>query len=178
LPGSEARDCLETARLTLEPLRADHAEEMAGLLDDVRLHEFTGGRPLTLADLNARYERLGSVDTVERGWLNWIARERAGGSAVGTVQATVSWPEGSAELAWVVGVEFQGRGYATEAARGVLEWLRHRGVASFVVHVHPEHHASAGVAGALGLVPVGVRDDGEERWERGEGEVVVDLGSV
>jgi hypothetical protein len=34
---------LSTERLLLEPLRVEHAEEMAPLLDDRRLHAFTGG---------------------------------------------------------------------------------------------------------------------------------------
>jgi RimJ/RimL family protein N-acetyltransferase len=162
--SSEAPVRLETERLTLEPLRADHAAEMAGVLDDERLHEFTGGSPLTSGELAARYARLGGAAAREREWLNWIVRERAGGSAVGTVQATVSWGGASAEVAWVVGVEFQGCGYAKEAARAAAAWLRERGVESLVAHVHPEHRASAGVARALGLAPGGMRADGEQRW--------------
>jgi hypothetical protein len=33
-----------TERLDLEPLTVAHAAELAPLLDDIRLHEFTGGR--------------------------------------------------------------------------------------------------------------------------------------
>jgi RimJ/RimL family protein N-acetyltransferase len=36
---------LRTERLSLEPLRLDHADEMAPLLDDPRLFAFTGGSP-------------------------------------------------------------------------------------------------------------------------------------
>jgi RimJ/RimL family protein N-acetyltransferase len=162
--GPEAPGSIETPRLTLAPLRADHAAEMAGVLGNARLHEFTGGRPLTPGKLADRYERLACSEALERGWLNWIVRERGGGSAVGTVQATLSADGLEAELAWVIGVEFQGRGYAKEAARGVAEWVCGRGVTSLVAHIHPEHRASAGVARALGLAPAGLRDDGEERW--------------
>ncbi len=134
------------------------------MLGDVRLHEFTGGGPLTAGELAARYEHLSGAAARERGWLNWVIRERASRLAVGAVQGTLSVDGLEAELAWVIGVEFQGRGYAKEAARGMVEWLRHRGAASFVAHIHPEHRASAGVAQALGLAPVGKREDGEERW--------------
>ena len=34
-----------TGRLLLTPLRAADAGEMTGVLDDKRLHEFTGGSP-------------------------------------------------------------------------------------------------------------------------------------
>jgi RimJ/RimL family protein N-acetyltransferase len=74
---AEQRDpvALETPRLTLEPLRPTHAEEMAPLLADERLYTFTGGRPPTLDELRARYARQAagrSPDGVER-WCNWIA---------------------------------------------------------------------------------------------------------
>ena len=45
LPPSTA---LTTARMVLEPLRVEHATELAAVLDDPRLHEFTGGEPPTL----------------------------------------------------------------------------------------------------------------------------------
>lgn len=80
---------LRTARLSLEPLRVDHAEEMAPLLDDPRLFVFTGGSPRTLDELRSRYEQqvnVGSVDRCER-WLNWVVRARSGGEAVGGMQA-------------------------------------------------------------------------------------------
>ena len=47
-----------TERLDLEPLAVAHAAELAPLLDDAALHEFTGGAPLSAAVLAARYARL------------------------------------------------------------------------------------------------------------------------
>jgi hypothetical protein len=47
-----------TERLDLEPLLAGHAAELAPVLDDPALHEFTGGVPLDLAALTTRYTRL------------------------------------------------------------------------------------------------------------------------
>jgi hypothetical protein len=34
-----------TERLTLEPLRPEHADEMVAVLGDPALYEFTGGTP-------------------------------------------------------------------------------------------------------------------------------------
>ncbi|HEX6920146.1 MAG TPA: GNAT family N-acetyltransferase, partial [Actinomycetes bacterium] len=36
---------LGTRRLTLEPLRVEHADELAPVLDDRGLHTYTGGAP-------------------------------------------------------------------------------------------------------------------------------------
>ena len=47
-----------TERLDLEPLTADHAAELAPVLDDAALHEFIGGAPLPAPALAQRYTRL------------------------------------------------------------------------------------------------------------------------
>jgi RimJ/RimL family protein N-acetyltransferase len=159
---------IETARLTLEPLRLEHAEEMVEVLDDQRLHEFIGGEPLTRAQLRDRYRRLacGHSPDGREGWLNWMLRVRDAGALVGTVQATLSRePAGlSAELAWVVAVTAQGHGYAKEAATGVLAWLAGRGVTRFVARIHPEHVASRAVAEAIGFRPTARVIAGETLW--------------
>ena len=159
---------IETDRLTLEPLRVAHAAEMAPVLDDVALHRYIGGRPASADQLRERYRRQAagrSPDGTE-GWLNWVVRDRASGAPVGTVQATVG-TDGDrlrAELAWVVATVHQRRGYAAEAAAGMADWLRGRGVEHFVAHVHPAHRASQRVAERLGLTATGVLVDGEVRW--------------
>jgi hypothetical protein len=52
-----------------------------------------------------------------------------------------------------IGVANQRQGYATEAARAMLEWLERQGVVVFIAHIHPSHLASTGVARHLGLTP-------------------------
>ena len=145
-----------------------HAAELAPLLDDASLHEFTGGEPLAAAALAARYARLAvrrSPDG-DQMWGNWVLRVRATGAAAGTVQATLpaGGPEaGPAEVAWVVVRAAQGRGYASEAARSLVALLREAGW-TVVAHIHPGHLASQWVARAAGLSPTGEVRDGETRW--------------
>jgi RimJ/RimL family protein N-acetyltransferase len=155
---------LTTPRLVLEPLRVEHARELAPLLDDPSLHEFTGGAPDDETQLRARFERqvVGHSPDGRATWLNWVVRDGATGAAVGTVQATVTG--GEAELAWVIATARQGEGLATEAALAAQQWLRGQGVARFVAHVHPRHAASAAVARHLGMAPGEPREDGEVRW--------------
>ncbi|WP_405618794.1 GNAT family N-acetyltransferase [Streptomyces sp. NBC_01511] len=69
-----------------------------------------------------------------------------------------------AEIAWVVGVAHQGRGIATEAARGLVGRLERRSVRDIAAHVHPDHAASKAVARAAGLEPTDEWHDGEVRW--------------
>lgn len=164
--GGEA-PALITARLESEPLRVSHAEELAPVLDDVRLHQFIGGHPLSAAELRARYGRQvagRSGDGCER-WFNWVVRENASGSAIGQVQATVTpGPRLQARLAWTIAVAFQGQGYAREVATTMVAWLTEQGVGELTAHIHQEHVASRRVAAALALLPTGERVDGEVRW--------------
>lgn len=163
---------IATGRLALVPLRAEDAGEMAAVLGDERLHEFIGGRPATGEELRDRYARLaaGSPDAGEV-WLNWIVRRRSDTRPVGTVQATLTAQDGrwTARVAWVIGVEWQNRGYASEAAAALVDWLERRGTDEVVAHVHPDHRASAMVATRAGLERTGDRAAGEEVYRRPAG---------
>lgn len=161
-------DCtIGTPRLTLTPLQAVDAAEMAAVLDDERLHEFIGGRPATAEELRDRYNRLVAGSTrPEEVWLNWIVRRRSDGQALGTVQATVVTDDAlsTASVAWVIGVDWQNQGFASEAAAALVQWLcRHR-VDRVVAFIHPEHQASALVARRAGLESTDEQRDGEQVW--------------
>jgi RimJ/RimL family protein N-acetyltransferase len=141
---------------------------MVRVLADPELYTFTGGDPLAVEELQTHYCALAlgrSADGSQR-WLNWIARLRSGGPAVGATQATVmvDGDHFAANLAWTVGLEHQRRGYAREAAVAMTAWLREQGATVLIAHIHPKHQASMGVARALGLEPTGQIVDGEVRW--------------
>ncbi|WP_416443966.1 GNAT family N-acetyltransferase [Leucobacter sp. HNU] len=160
---------IETERLRLEPLDVGHASEMRPVLSAPELTRFTGGEPPTEDELRARYLRqsAGQSPSGDAGWLNWIVRRRDVGAAVGYVQATVTEQEGAmvADVAWVIGVSEQRRGFASEAAEAMLEWTRLHGVSSFDACIHPENRASAGVARRLGFVRTDREVAGEAVWE-------------
>ena len=161
-------------RLELEPLRPEHADELAPLLDDVDLHAFIGGEPADVDQLRDRYSRqaVGRSRDGSQRWLNWVVRRSRDGLAVGTTQATVTVQDGvlTAEVAWVIAVPHQRQGYAREAAEVMARWLREpdepgQGVEVVVAHVHPQHEASMAVARAIGLTPTDTIVDGEVRWQ-------------
>ncbi len=159
---------LETARLELVPLVPHHADELVSVLADERLYHFTGGEAPALEDLRRRYEGWSSrvaPDGTER-WLNWVVRRRKDARAMGTVQATVVTVDGRvvADLGWIVGVEHQGQGYASESAEALVAWLFDCGVQEIVAHVHPDHLVSGRVASKIGMEPTGEWLLGERRW--------------
>jgi len=158
-------EVIQGERIVLMPLRIEDAEEMVAALGDESLHRFTGGRPATAVELRERYAKLvrGSPDKTHT-WLNWIIRMVDAGGAVGTMQATLIGE--AADIAWVVGVRWQSRGFATEAARCVASWLVSKGVRTLRANIHPGHEASERVASRAGLTVTEGWVDGERVWAR------------
>lgn len=164
---------ISTARLRLEPLRVDHAEEMTAVLGSPALHAFTGGEPLSCNALRQRYERqvVGRSADGSQAWLNWIVRLALAdgavhGSATGYVQATVSRaPTGlEAQVAWVTGVPWQRQGIAAEAALALVNWLRARDVCDISANIKRQHLASERVAAHAGLRLTEALHEGERVW--------------
>jgi RimJ/RimL family protein N-acetyltransferase len=160
---------LVSGRLCLTPLRAEDADEAFPLLDDARLHSWTGGTPPSRTELRARFRRqaAGRSPDGTRGWLNWMVRRASDTTLIGTVQATLARPTPTrldAEVAWVIGTDHQGQGYAREAALTMARWLRAHGVDGLRAHIHPQHHASMTIARVLDLTPTTTVHEGEILW--------------
>ena len=152
----------------LTGLGVDDSDEMARVLNDEALYEFIGGRPPTPRELRDRYaELVAGPGTAGETWLNWIVRSKSDGVAMGTVQATISTTPGgqrAAEVSWVIGTRWQRRGFASEAARSLVDWLGAHGVDDVTAHIASCHRASETVARRIGLKPTGELHDGEIIW--------------
>lgn len=87
---------------------------------------------------------------------------------VGGVQPEVTLGDDGfvAEIAWIVGCEHQGRGYAREAAGTMLAWLRMQGVRHVYGNIHARNEPSMRLARALGLAATdeATERDGDVRW--------------
>jgi RimJ/RimL family protein N-acetyltransferase len=149
--------------VSLDPLEPADVHELAPLLNDPALHEFIGGQSLSERELEARFRRLlrGAPPDSGATWLNWTIRRRVDGQAVGTAQATLVGLD--AALAWVVASRWQGRGYASDAARALVAWASDRGLTATAA-VHPRHAASERVASRAGLRPTSEWASGERVW--------------
>jgi RimJ/RimL family protein N-acetyltransferase len=160
---------LATARLDLTPLQPGDADEMVAVLADPGLYTFTGGEPPSGAALLALYRRqsTGRSSDGTQQWHNWIVRLRPDGQAIGFVQATIDAADGSTDIAWLIGVGWQRRGFASEAVGAMVDWLERSGVSRFTAHIHPDHEASAAVALRAGLEATDELEDGERVWRRG-----------
>jgi hypothetical protein len=96
--------------LRLEPLLADHADELAPLLDDHLLLPVYGGRATLTGSHEVRYRQWETRRSPDGGehWFNWVIRRQDDDRAVGVAQATVR--EGRALVAWVIATKWQRRG--------------------------------------------------------------------
>jgi RimJ/RimL family protein N-acetyltransferase len=166
--GRTAADRICAARICLVPLAVADAGEMVRVLSGKDLYAFVGGSPPTVDELRARYagQAAGHSPDGREEWRNWIIRRRPDGTAIGYVQATITDEGKRAEVAWVVGLNWQGQGYATEAAQALMGWLDAHGVTTVQARIHPGHAGSAAVARRAGMLPTGRFDDGEQLWRR------------
>lgn len=138
---------------------------MAGVLSAPELYTHIGGEPPTtegLTDLYAR-QTVGHSPDGSQQWLNWVVLDQ-GREPVGYVQASRPVDGASADIAWVIGLAWQGAGRATAAARLMVADLAGRGVEEITAYIHPENVASVGVARRLGMSPTDQVVDGETCW--------------
>lgn len=158
---------ITTERLVLVPLQAEDADELCDVLHDDRLHEFIGGRPESRLELHDRFVLLAAGSSrAGESWMNWVVRRRLDSQPVGTVQATVRVVDGRevARLGWMIGVEWQNQGFASEAATALVKWIRRLGVEDIGANIHPDHDASATVASRAGLQRTEEEFEGERVW--------------
>lgn len=135
---------LRTARLDMRPLTRAHLPDMLALYEDPRVTEF-------LVDLDeAGHVR--RLEETERMWathgLGRVAiHERATGRFVGR-GGLHHWAQfGEVEVGWALRADAWGRGYATESARGWLDWgMANLDVPYLTAYVAPDNTASRAVA--------------------------------
>lgn len=152
-----AEMALSSDRLTLEPLRADHAPGLfAGLSDPDLYRLIPQDPPQDLTALRTRFERIARRGG-ERGdevWLNWAMRLRDG-DYCGQFEAT-AMADGAVDIAYFVFAPMQGRGLATEAGASVIAALRASGARLIGASLDTRNAASAALLERLGLQRVAI----------------------
>jgi RimJ/RimL family protein N-acetyltransferase len=142
-----------TARLTIEPLREDHAEALYSALSDERVGTYLGGPDVeSLEWLRDRITRLlaGAPPGSGQEWWNGVVL--LDGAVIGRVEATLH--DGDAEVAYVLGPQWWRQGYGTEATTWLLDELRAAGVRRAWATVMRGNAGSRGVLRRAGFVEV------------------------
>jgi len=146
---------LRAGHLLLEPLCVAHAGAMFKVLREPRLYRYLDyPPPPSVEHLRTVYARLAkrkSPDATDH-WLNWVVRENAG-PPIGFVQATVL-PDGTAWIAYVIGVARQGHRLGTLATALMVDHLASDyGVKRFLASVEAENASSVRLLERLGFSP-------------------------
>lgn len=141
---------LTTSRLTLRPMRFDDWPAYRQLMASERA-QFMGGPFLDAAAWGMFCSDHAQWDLFGCGAL--MIEDQANGACIGQVGINAGPLFTEFELGWFVYPEFEGRGYAREAAEAMLSWARDiRKLPSLVSYVDPENTRSAGLALRLGAV--------------------------
>jgi len=178
MPENPRYEAIETDRLRLLP---HTGEQLLALIERPDLYERLSGFPAA-AGLReffvsgevsqAFIDSLRSIDGADPWRLGFAVLDPKVRSIVGS--AGFKGPvdaDGVVEIAYGIAPGFQGRGYATEAARALIEFAREQSSARTIrAHTLPEANASTRVLGRCGFEFRGEVMDPEDgrvwRWER------------
>jgi len=178
MPESPRHDAIDTDRLRLTPHtseqllalieRPDTYEQLAGFPAAEGLHEFFVSGEVS----DAFMDSLRSIDGQDPWRLGFAVVDPEVRVVVGS--AGFKGPadaDGVVEIAYGIAPAFQGRGYATEVARALIDFVREQSSARTIrAHTRPEPNASTKVLGRCGFEFRGEVMDPEDgrvwRWER------------
>ncbi len=146
---------LETERLRLRPFGPDDLEALFAIQADESVARWLYNDPRTLVETRELLARKigGAALHGEGEWLSAAAVLRTTGELVGDVSLHwASEAHGQGELGFVVHPEHQGRGYATEASRPLLDFaFGPLGLHRVIGRLEPRNAGSARVLEKLGM---------------------------
>jgi RimJ/RimL family protein N-acetyltransferase len=159
----------------MEALLAGRRDEAAALIKATIPREWPGEPDEVF--LRRRLEQM-RRDPASGRWLVRALVLRDGPATVMVGHAGFHGPPGvngledpaALEIGYTVFPEHRGRGYATEAAAGLIEWARAGGVRRFIASVAPGNAPSLAIVRKLGFVQTG------DQWDEEDGlELVFEL---
>lgn len=151
---------LRTDRLLMRLPREQDLDEYARMLGDEETMRYMGGT----IDRKGTWRQIAMMlgHWQIRGYGLWAVEDRDTGRYLGRVGFInpEGWP--GFEIGWLLGREYWGRGYATEAARAALDWAFSTLSETHVISlIHPENRNSIRVAEKLGEKPEGESQVGD-----------------
>lgn len=145
-------------KVTLTPVNTEDAVDMFSALSHPGVGDFIGGpvadSPESMQHLIERWVVGPQLKDVRELWFNYVVR-LSDGTAIGHAQATVhsSW----AEVAWVLGTPWWGKGLGFETATWLLrELVANLSTPTAWATVHPDNVRSVRLLVRLGFQEVAV----------------------
>ncbi|GGM12913.1 GNAT family N-acetyltransferase [Dactylosporangium sucinum] len=159
---------LETDRLVLRRFRPADAPALAAYRSDPGVARYQSwDAPFPLGDAIAFVTETAHLDPEREGWFQYAVEAKDGGALVGDVGVNRGDGGRQAEIGFTLAPAFQGRGYATEAVRRVVEFLL---VEEGLHRVHASLDARNAPSARL-LERLGFRREGlclQASWWKGE----------
>ena len=155
---------LETERLILQTWTLEDSEEFLKICSDAEVMNFIGdGKPYNLEQANKfliwaeNYQR-------ENGFCRWKVLEKVSGEIVGSCGFVRLRETGEIELGYLLARKFWGKGFATEAARGCLQFgFGKLGFREIIALTDLENVASRNVLEKIGFIKRGIEVYNEEK---------------
>jgi RimJ/RimL family protein N-acetyltransferase len=142
---------VDTDRLRLRGFAAEDVDGLFQLAQDPLIAAYVAYTNVGLREACWRSIALWIGHWALRGFGMWAVEERASGAFIGRIGLwqPEGWP--GTEVGWLLGRDYWGKGYATEAARASLDWgFEHLPIDELVSLIQPENAASIAVAERLG----------------------------
>ncbi len=146
---------VETGRLTLRPFADGDFDAMHAMRSDADVARYLYGGPLSPDETRSllAQKAAGASWSREGDWLSVAAVERASGLTVGDISFRwVSERDRTAEIGFIFDPRHHGNGFATEAARALLDWaFTSAGFHRVIGRTEARNTASARVLEKLGM---------------------------
>lgn len=167
-----AQPTLRTERLVLRPFELDDVPDVTRLAGDAEVASTTLNIPHPYAPEMAESWIRAHATWWGAGELaNFAVTLRESGEVVGAIGLVLNTRHENAELGYWIGRPYWGRGYATEAARAVVEF----GLDGLGLHRVHAHHFTRNPASGRVLLKVGMRYEGRLREHVRKGEAFEDV---
>lgn len=149
---------LTTERLRLRRLTPDDAGFALRLLNEPSFIRYVADRGVRTLEQARAYLRDGPLASYERnGFGLWLVEEKESGAAAGICGLVKRAELEDVDIGYSLLPEFWSRGYASEAAAGVLHYARSAlGLRRIVAVTSPDNHASIRLLEKLGFVYEGM----------------------
>jgi [ribosomal protein S5]-alanine N-acetyltransferase len=160
MPKGSPQPIFETSRLVFRTWRGSDAEAYVELYREPEMFRWLGdGKGTPPTDLDRVRRRLREAEDHGASPLGlWATVEKESGRIIGNCGLLETAESGGTEVVYHIGKPDWGRGFATEASRGCVEYgLGPLGLPRLVALVYPQNLASVRVLEKIGMRRVGER---------------------
>ncbi|WP_446039247.1 GNAT family N-acetyltransferase [Streptomyces sp. SID1121] len=158
---------LETPRLRLRRFQADDAPAFSAYQSDPDVARYQSWTPpVPVAEAALLVKQFAAADPARPGWFQYAIELKADGCLIGDVGVNLHENLMQADLGFTFAADRQGRGYATEAVRAVLDDLFARGLRRVSAECDVRNIRSARLLERVGFQREGLRP--AFTWLKGE----------